>query len=259
MGDFLNNLPAIPESLGKLGGGLSVEQIFGHLGAYLNGLIDKAVGMVPAQIMDFYNTHKVLCLLAVICLLGLIAFEGYRFFRMLTYAGSAFLFGLVGYQYIAPAVASKLDPMIPDVIDCSVLIAVACALIAILLCVFAFNLVIFILGAAEGYLLGSIYVYGFLVSYFSSLDFLKAENVKYIVGGILAVIGALVFVLMFKLLFMLATSFGGSIGAALILKSILVPGGDDNVKIAFAVLGIVVAIFALVRQRKQESDIIFRL
>lgn len=256
MGDILNNLPAMPDNIG---GSLSFDQIIGHLGVYFNGLIDKLVGMIPAPLMAIYNEHKVLFLLALVCILALVAFEGYRFFRMLTYAGSAFLFGLVGYWYISPMVADTLQPMLPDVLDVHVLVAVVCALVALLLCCIAFNLMIFILGGGAGFMLGTTVVYSFLVTFFSSLTFLQTDTVKYIVGGVLAVICALIFTLMFKILFMLATSFGGSIAAALILQSILVPGGDGNVKIAFAILGVVLGILALIRQRKQENDIIFRI
>ena len=261
MGDMLNNLPALPENLGSLfnfGGSVSFDQIISHLGAYFNGLIAKLVAMVPEQIMAVYNQHKILVLLAIICILGIVAFEGYRLFRMLVYAGSAFLFSLVGYWYIAPMLAEKIQPMVPEMMDYSVAVAVICAIVSILLCTFAFRLVIFIFGGAAGYILGSSYVYGFMLSYFSSLEFLKAESVKHIVGGIIAVITAIVFALMLKSLFRLATSFGGSIGAAVILQSILVPGADGVIKISFIILGVAVALLAIAIQHKQEEDIIFR-
>ena len=264
MGDILNNLPAmpeipaLPEGLGNLAGSFSFEAIWAKICEFFGGHIANLKAMVPAQIMDIYNTHKVLFLLAIICVLGLVAFEGYRFFRMLTYAGSAFLFGLIGYWYVSPMLEATIKPMIPEIIDYHALVGVVFALAAILLCYCAFNFVVFLIGALAGYFVGSVYVYQFIVNYFNTLDFLKADTVKYIIGGVFAVICAMVFVLMFKLLFMVTTSFGASVIAMTLLQSIVVPGGDDNVKIAFEILGIAIGIFALVRQRKQESDSIFR-
>lgn len=262
MGDIMNlipNMPALPALPENLGEALSLEQLGGHLGAYVGSLVSKLIGMIPAQVMGFYNTHKVLCLLAVICVLGLIAMEGYRFFRGIVYAGSAFLFGLVGFWYLSPMVEGMLKPYIPGIVDYHVAVAVACAVVALVLCKVAFNFVLMLLGGGVGYFLGSGIIYGFIVSYFSSLLFLQGDNVKKIVGGIIAVIVAILFTLMFKFLFMFLTSFGCTVGAAYLLQTILVPGGDENVKVAFIVLGVAAGIFCIIRAKKEEESIIFSL
>ena len=262
MGDILNQLPAIPgipEDLESVIGSFSFEKIWSQFTAYIMGYVEMAKGMIPAPVVEFYNTHTVVFLLALVCALALVAFEGYRFFRMLTYAGSAFLFGVVGYWYISPMLESTVKPMLPENIDYHALVGVACAAVAILLCQYAFNFTLLLLGGGVGYVIGTTVLYGFLVDYFNSLTFLQDEKVKMIIGGVAAVFVAILFSLMFKLLFMLATSFGGSIAAALILKNMLVPTGDDNVKICFMAIGVAVAIFAMVRQRKQEENTVFSL
>jgi hypothetical protein len=140
---IIPEIPAIPEGLGNLENlgnlvsGFSVEEIIGKAGAYFNGLIAKLVAMIPPSVMALYNTHKVVFLLAAICLLVLVAYEGHRFFKMVTYAGSAFLFGLIGFWYLSPALEATLRPMIPPILDYHVTVAVACAVIAVLLCKFA--------------------------------------------------------------------------------------------------------------------------
>lgn len=260
MGDIINNATQITLP-GNLVSGFSFEQIGANIGAYLHGLIAKIIAMIPEQIMAIYNQHTVLFVLALACILGIIAFEGYRFFRVLVHGGSAFLFGLIGYWYIAPMsiLETNVKPLVPEYINYYAVVAVACAALALLLCRIAFNFVLFGLGAAAGYILGSTVIYGFLVSYFNSLTFLQMDSVKKVVGGIMAFILALVFVLMFKVIFLFITSFAGSIGAAMLLQSVLIPGADDTIKIVFAAIGFAFAIWAMVRQRKEQQNLIFAL
>lgn len=261
MGDILNkipNIPAIPENLvGDISAALAPEQLMAKAGAFVQGLIAKLLGMIPESVMNIYNQHTVLCMLAAICVLALVAYEGYRFFKAVTYTGSAFLFGLVGYWYVAPALADKLQGAIPDILDYKATVAVACSAAAVLLCRYAFNFVLLAIGGGAGYILGSGMAYNFIVGYFNTLSFLQSDNVKKIVGGIVAVIAAMVFVLLFKLVFSVATSFGGMVGAALLLQMILVPGAEQQVKTVFIAIGVVFGIISIIHQRKQENDLAF--
>ena len=261
MGDILNNLPnipAIPENLiGDISGAFSPEQIMAKAIAFGQGLLTKLLGMIPESVMNIYYQHTVLCMLAAICVLCLIAYEGYRFFKAVTYTGSAFLFGLVGYWYVAPALADKLQPMIPEMLDYNATVAVACSAIAIVLCRYAFNFVLLAIGGGLGYFFGGSLVHGFIASYFNTLSFLQTDNVKNVVSGIVAVIAAMIFVLLFKLLFCLLTSFGSMVGAALLLQMILIPGAEQQVKTVFIAAGVVLGIAAIIRQRKQENDLAF--
>lgn len=262
MPDIMNNIPAIGDLTGKLGdlaAGFSVENLMGKAGAYVNGLVAKLVAMIPESVKMLYNTHKVLFLLAAICVLVLVAYEGYRFFKAVTYAGSAFLFGLAGYWYISPMFEANLKPMVPEFIDYHAAVGVVCAVIAVVLCHFAFNLVLLIIGGGAGYLLGTGMVYTFITNYFNTLAFLQNDNVKKVIGGIIAVIVAMVAVLLFKLLFMLLTSFGGMVGAAILLQTILIPAADQTVKYAFIGIGAVLAIAAMVRQHNQENNLVFKI
>ena len=261
MPDISTLIPDLSQ-LGQLGGAIGsfdINAIIGKIGVFFKGLLDKAIGLVPEQIMGLYNQHKVLVLLALVCLLTLIAFEGYRFFKMLTFAGSAFAFGLVGYWYVAPYLQQSLDPMIPDILDYHVTVAVIMALIAVVLCAFAFNFMIFVLGAADGFIFGTTIAYGMLMSQFGSLAFLNNDTTKYILGGILALFGGMIFSLIYKVIAMGLTSFGGAIGALLILQSILIPAADDNVKICCVIIAVVLAIFALIYQHKAQEKHIFHI
>lgn len=211
------------------------------------------IAMIPPEVIAVYNNYKPVVLMAAICLLVLFAFEGYKLFRLVVYAGGAFGFAYIGYNFIAPLLIPSLEGMVPDIININALVAVLCAVVAIFLTRFAYNFVIMLLGGGAGYLLGSMVVYKILVGYFDTLDFLKAGYVKHIVGGIFAAIFGILFILLFKHVFMILTSFGCLIDAALMLQMLLVPNADWTVKICFILVGIAVAVFAVVRQYKEEE------
>ena len=222
----------------------------------INGLIDK----IPANIMAIYNSHKALCLFGAVCLLILIAFEGYRIVKMLVTAGSAFAFGYVGLTYLTQYVPESIKSKVPDIVEFEALVAIACALVAVFLCGFAFNLVIAIIGGAAGYFVGVTYLFPMVIGYFHTLDFLQTVEVKYAFGGVLAVLGALFLTALFKGLFMVGTAFGCSIGAAVLLQMFLAPSADESLKLSFIVLGVALGIFAMMRQHKEERralEIIF--
>ena len=258
--DILSNIPgmpALPENLGDLTAGFSLENLLASAGAFAKDLFAKLVAMIPESVFAIYNAHKVIFLLLLVCVLGLVAFEGYRFFKMLAYAGSAFLFGVVGYWYLAPALESTLRPMIPEILDYHATVAIGCAIVAVLLCTYAFNLVMFGIGAVAGYAFGNAFVYGYIVNQFNTLTFLQNDDVKKVVSLMVAVIAAFFFVWAIKLVFMFATSFGGMVGGALLLQQILVPGADQQVQFTFVIIGIALAIFSLIRQRNIENNSIF--
>lgn len=215
--------------------------------------VGELVNLLPAPILALYQEHTVICLMAVVCALGLLAFEGYKLFKMALYAVSAVAFGTVGFWYLAPVIPENIKAMVPEVVEFDVLVAVACALVAILICKCAYTLMIMILGGVVGYFVGSTVVYNLLLTHFNTLEFLKMEMVKHIVGGAIASVMVLIFILMFKHLFIIGTSFGGTISAALVLQNILMPAADDNMKICYIILAIAIGVFGLMRQYKEEE------
>ena len=80
MGDILNNLSSITamsENLvSSISGSFSPEQLMAKAVAFGQGLLAKLLGMIPESVMNIYNQHTVLCMLAAICLLALIGYEG---------------------------------------------------------------------------------------------------------------------------------------------------------------------------------------
>ncbi len=214
---------------------------------------DQSASFSAENIISELTKDPTVMLLIGACLLTLLAFEGYRLFKMIVYIGSAFLFGYIGYTQLAPALAPQLESVIPEMINLNGLVAIVCALLAVFLARCAYQFMILLLGAASGYLVGTVFVYQFIVGYFSTLDFLKTEIASYIIGGVIASIFAILFVLIFKHIFMIATAFGGMVGAALLVQEILVPGDDQTIMICFVVLGVAVGVFAVVHQYREEE------
>ena len=232
----------------------AIESITGAID--INAFIEKIkslLELLPAPIKELYQQNTTLCLMGVVCLLALLAFEGYKIFKMLLYSGSAFGFAYVGYQFLAPVIPANIKEMIPDMVDKDVLVAVLCALIAVFICKCANTFMIMILGGVCGYFLGSGIVYDLLIDYFNTLDFLRLDMVKHIVGGAIAAVCVLLFILFFKHAYIVGTSFGCAIAAALFAQSILVPTADESLKLCFALVGVALGIFAVVHQYKEEE------
>lgn len=219
----------------------------------ISGKLTELVNLLPAPILELYKTHTVIFMMVAACLLVLLAFEGYKIFKMLLFAGSAIGFGVVGFWYLAPIIPESIKAYVPAIVEVDVLVAIALALIAIFLCKVAQPLMIMILGGLTGYLAGSTLVYNLLVNQFNTLEFLKIDVVKHIVGGAIAAVMVLIFLLFFKHLYIVGTSFGGVIAAALMIQSILLPAADDSMKICFIILAIALGVFALVRQYTEEE------
>ena len=243
MGDITNMLSGVlPETAPKL-------DIMGTLTA-------QVMNLIPAELMAFYNANKVICLFAAMCILMLLAVQGYKLFKMLLYSGSAFLFAYLGFKFLAPQVTEAVVGLVPETIQVDVLVAIFCALFAVFLTRCAYSFMLMILGTVAGYFLGSSVIYNTMIKHFHTLTFLQNDIVKHVIGGIIGVIFAVLFILMFKHLFMVLTSFGCSVGSALILQTLLMPAADSTIKVAFAILGFVIGIYCVVRQyRDEEKDL----
>ena len=123
----------------------------------ISGLFATLINMLPAPVLALYAEHTVPFLLVAICLLVLLAFEGYRIFKMLMFVGSAAVFGIGGYWYIAPLIPESAKAL--DLLNMDALIAVLCALLALFLTKCAYSFMIMLLGGAIGYYIGSTYVF----------------------------------------------------------------------------------------------------
>ena len=223
-------------------------------------LIDKVIarlteywGMIPEGVFDFYYEHRVPCLIVAICLMALIAFEGYKLFKMAMYIISAGAFAIGGYYFIAPIVAQYTAGVIPEFVKVEALVAIICALIAVFLTRCAYTFMIMILGGVCGYAFGYIYLWRVIRDFFNTLQFLRDPIARYIIGGVCAAVCVLLFILLFKHVFIVGSSFGAMAFAGILLQKLVVPTADDMLKMSFILFGIAVGIFAVVRQYKEEE------
>lgn len=226
---------------------LLVDKVIGKL----TGYIDK----IPANVKDFYYAHRVACLIVAVCLLVLVAFEGYKIFKMAMYAVGASGFAIAGYYFLAPLVEPTITSAIqlPEFIDVAALIAVILALVAVFINRFAHGLMLMILGGAFGYLVGSVYVWRVLRDYFTTLEFVKNDTTKYIVGGVFAAIFVILFILLFKHVFIVGSSVGCLAAAGWLLQKLIVPGAEKEMVFCFILVGAALGILATVYQYKQEE------
>ncbi len=222
----------------------------------IDQISEKLLGLqayIPDFILNFIAQYKVLCYIVAIALLVLLAFEGYRLFKMALYVVSAIGFGVVGYAFIGPFIVKYTQASTLEIVSTQVLVGLVCALLAIFLTRCAYNFMILMLGCGCGFAFGYFFVSLVLAKFFNTLEFLQTDIVKIIIGVLFAAISGLLFILMFRHVFIIGSGFGCSVLAAILLRQILVPECDSNVKICFIVLGAALSIFAIVYQYKEEE------
>jgi hypothetical protein len=220
-------------------------------------VIDKVKGLwglIPQSVFDFYKQFRNPVLIVAICLLVLIAFEGHKLFKMALHVAVPAGAAIVGHMFLAPFVAKYAAALpIPEFVEIPALVAIVCALIGLFISRCAYNLVIMVIGGVVGFDIGAIYVWRVIKNFFSSLEFLDTPMAKYIVGGVCASVCVLVFVLLFKHLFIIGSSFGCLAFAGLLLQKLAVPTADDMMKGCFILVGLAVAVFAVVHQYREEE------
>ena len=93
----------------------------------LDAIISKfgsLVNLLPAPVLELYKGHTVIFLLALSCFLALLAFEAYKIFKMVLYAGGAAGLGIIGYWYVAPIVPDAIKALIPPTIEFNAFVAI---------------------------------------------------------------------------------------------------------------------------------------
>ena len=211
-------------------------------------------GLIPQSVFDLYKEFRTPLLIVAICLLVLIAFEGHKLFKMALHVALPAGAAIVGHMFLAPFVAKYAAMLpIPEFVEIPALVAIICALIGLFLSRCAYNFVIMLIGGVVGFDIGALYVWRVIKNFFSSLDFLDTPMAKYIVGGVCASVCVLVFVLLFKHMFIIGSSFGCLAFAGLLLQKLVVPTADDMMKGCFLLIGLAVAVFAVVHQYKEEE------
>jgi hypothetical protein len=248
-----------------------IQQMMGQLSSFdASGLLEKLKdvllvdqvitklkgfwGMIPQGVFDFCAKYERYVLILAVCLMVLLAFEGHKLFKMALHVAIPAGAAVLGYMFLAPFVVKYAGALpIPEYVEIPALVAIVCALLGLFISRCAYNFVIMCLGGGCGFLFGYVYAWRVIRNFFSSLEFLNTPMARYIIGGVCASVLVLVFVLLFKHVFIIGSSFGCLGLAGLLLQKLVVPTADDMMKGCFVLVGLAVAVFALVHQYREEE------
>ena len=222
-----------------------LDKVYHKLLSYLD--------FIPDSVKNFYYENRILCYMVAIAGLFLLAFEGYKLFKLGLYVLTGAGFGYATYALVGPYAEQVLSDKLPEIIDIKVVCGFVVGLIFVLITKFLYKFIVMIIGLGCGYLFGYVYVWRVLVANFPTLQFVQTPTARYIIGFIFGAFAALIFLFVFKHAVIIGTGVGCPVFAAYLASKILVPGGDASVKICFMVLGAAVAVFATVRQYREEE------
>ncbi len=207
---------------------------------------------LPAEILDLYSKYAVLITLAAIVVLGILAFFGYKIFKVVLTLGCSVGLGFVSHMFLSEIIMNAVGDALPSFIDPTIIVALLFALLGAVLSIVAYKLVVLALGAGVGYLLGGT-ITQVIVSLAPDVAFLNSSACVIVVSALAALIGAILFGFLFKLIYILATSVGGMAAAGVLAATLIVPAAGLPVIIGGAVAGGVFGIIPLVYQAKKNQ------
>ena len=222
-----------------------LDKVYHKLLSYLD--------LIPDSVKNFYYENRILCYMVAIAGLLLLAFEGYKLFKLGLYVLTGAGFGYLTYLFVGPYAEQVLSDKLPEIIDIKVICGFVVGLIFVLLTKFLYKGIVMILGFGCGCLFGYVYVWRVAVANFGSLQFLQTDAARYIIAFVFGALASVIFLPLFKHVVIVGSGVGCPVFAAYLASKILVPGGDASVKICFIVLGVAIAIFSTVRQYKEEE------
>jgi len=191
-------------------------------------------------------------LLSVALALILVALYSYRIFRLELSVGGAIGCGTAGYLFLAPFILEKI-PNLPEGIDFAAIIAIVCAILGWVLIYALHKISLFLCGAGVGFYIGMILA-AYLAAALPDAAIFQNNIVFWVICGICALALGIIFVFLFKPLYIILTSFGGMIGAAM-LMAIAIFGQPDSI-VLYVTLGVgaVLGIIGTVVQFKKAND-----
>ena len=223
-------------------------------------VLAKVLTYIPGPIMSFIRDHKDLVLIVLIGLFVLAAFEGYRLVRGCIYAGAGIGCAAVSYILVGKFVPAALLAKVPAQLQVKAIVAILCGIIAVLLVKFAYKIVVFFIGAAVGFVGGYFVVARLAAKFFNTLAFLNTKLAFFIIGGVFAILCALIFVVAFKHICMIGSGVGGMTVAAVLAGKLVMPTISLPLLLCVALAGVVGGILCTVYQYKVEeraNEIIF--
>ena len=223
-------------------------------------VLAKVLTYIPGPIMEFIRGHKELVSIVLIGLFVLVAFEGYRIVRGCIYVGAGIGAAAAAYILVGKFIPAALLAKVPPQINVKGIIAILCGIIAVLLVKFAYKVVVFFIGAAVGFASGYFVIAKVLARVFNTLKFLNTKLAFLVIGGVFALLCAIIFVLAFKHICMIGSGVGGMALAAVLAGKLVMPSISMPVLLCVGLAGVIGGILCTVYQYKVEeraNEIIF--
>lgn len=222
---------------------------------YLKEVKNINVSLDPGKIWDSLNNLSFPVAAVAIGLLVLLAIQGYKIFKSLIHVGAAVGFAYVGHLYLAPKVVGYITPHIPESwgIDFGVVIALLCAIFALLVVHLRYDFAIFCCGGLTGYLAGFYFAAPKLAAYFDKITFLGHIYAKYGVAVLCALMAAILFLILFKNIYIVVSSIGCMSLAGYLLYKEVTPDQSNLVAFGFIALGVIIGVFMMVHQFEEEG------
>jgi hypothetical protein len=217
----------------------------------------ESLGLVlPEQIAIYYRDYNLLVNLALVVVLGLLAFFGYRIFKAVLIIGGGVIGGTLAGLHLTPIIAPYVAAYIPGWLSLNAAVGIVVGLVAALLCWKAVKLVVFAGGAAAGYLFVGPLAVGWLATLVPSVAEIASSSIgTIIVSVVTALVCALILYIFFKLIFIVATSIGCPAAIGFVLLYAVIPQpADDQIVLALAI-GAALGLIALYYQFKTNAKV----
>lgn len=233
--NFLKAMLGLLDQVKALGFPDSIEEAI----AFVKSCFKLIGAMSPIYIIVF----------AAVC--GVIAFTGYKLFKMGLFAVSA-----VGMAYaartVAPFVVGYIQPLLPEYLDATVLLMVVAAIVGAILARYCRKFLVLCLGGLCGYFAGSTLVVNILAKHFSTLTFMTNPITAIIIGALCAAICGVTFILVFQHLWIILSAVGGMASCGLLAGMLIMPAGGKEMWMYFIGAGVVVSVLAIIHQYQDE-------
>ena len=216
------------------------------------GSVDECIAFVKAVFFSIIASMDAFCILTIAVCAAVVAFNGYKLFKMGLYVIAPLACACVVNHY-SDKILPYVQSYVPEYIDTLAVLMIVAGIVAIVLSRFARGFVVMVIGGAAGYLIGTKFVAGLVAGYFPTLTFLLHDIAVTTFGVICALIVAILFKLLFLHGFIIGTGIGGMACCGLLLGLAVMPGAGKEILLGFIAVGALAGIFAVIHQYNDEE------
>lgn len=220
----------------------------------MNTLISFINSILGAFGMNFGEPiiKMVLCSVFLVCMVPVVvyAFFGYKLYKISIAMNGAIIFGLIGYIVSAFMFSSFVLPL---GIDLPAVIGLVSAGLGAIIAHYLFRFNMMVIGIVLGFVLGSFVVLPMVQSFAPAL--LESESAKYWIVGACLFLCAALFVICYRFVFIFFYSVVGMTSVSVIAGAMIFPASGFFALILFAIIGLVIGIFAAIHQYRTFSNV----